>query len=77
MVLYGGKNNCFYLNRGNHEDYGCSVRFGFKEEIMTKYCLYSKLLMKKCAQSFSSLPLASIITQQGSKDQLNRILVGN
>jgi hypothetical protein len=76
LVLYGSKNTCFYLNRGNHEDYGCSVRFGFKEEIMTKYCLYSKLIMKKCAQSFSLLPLGAIIKQQGSKDQLNKILVG-
>lgn len=75
LVLYGGTNKCFFVNRGNHEDYGCSVRFGFKEEIMTKYCLYSKLIMKKCSLSFGWLPLGSIITQQGSKDQLNRILV--
>ena len=66
----------FYLNRGNHEDYGCSVRFGFKEEIMTKYCLYSKIIMRKCAQTFALLPLCSLITQQGTKDQLNKILVG-
>lgn len=76
LILYGGKYKSLYLNRGNHEDYGCSVRFGFKEEIMTKYCLYSKLIMKKCSQSFMLLPLMSIITQQGNRDQLNKILVG-
>ncbi len=76
LVLYGTKYKSFYLNRGNHEDYGCSVRFGFKEEIMSKYCLYSKIIMKKCAESFSLLPVASIITQQGTKDQINKILVG-
>lgn len=76
--LYGGKDMaCFFLNRGNHEDYGCSVRFGFKEEVMSKYCLYSKLIMKKCVHTFTLLPLAALITQQGLKDQLNRILVGN
>ena len=75
LVLFGDK--IFYMNRGNHEDYGCSVRFGFKEEIMTKYCLYSKLIMKKCTQIFVSLPVCSLITQQGMKDknQLNKILV--
>jgi diadenosine tetraphosphatase ApaH/serine/threonine PP2A family protein phosphatase len=75
LVLFGDK--VFYMNRGNHEDYGCSVRFGFKEEIMTKYCLYSKLIMKKCTQIFVSLPVCSLITQQGMKDknQFNKILV--
>lgn len=75
LVLYGSQYNCFFLNRGNHEDYGCSVRFGFKEEIMTKYCLYSKIIMKRCAQSFALLPLYSIIKQQGYKDAINKILV--
>ena len=64
------------MNRGNHEDYGCSVRFGFKEEIMNKYCLYSKILMKKFVLSFVTLPIASVIMQQGLKDQTNKILVG-
>lgn len=75
LVLYGS--SIFYLNRGNHEDYGCSVRFGFKEEVMTKYCLYSKLIMKKCNKVFAALPIATIITQQGMKDkqQINKILV--
>ncbi len=76
LVLYGSQFNCFFLNRGNHEDYGCSVRFGFKEEVMTKYCLYSKIIMKRCAQSFALLPLYSIINQQGYKDTINKILVG-
>jgi serine/threonine-protein phosphatase with EF-hand domain len=75
LCLYGAEHNCFFLNRGNHEDYGCSVRFGFKEEIMSKYCLFSKLIMKKCVHTFTLLPLASLITQQGLKDQLNKILV--
>lgn len=75
LVLYGSKYKSFYLNRGNHEDYGCSVRFGFKEEVMTKYCLYSKIIMRKCAQTFALLPVGSIITQQGTRDQLNKILV--
>ena len=76
LCLYGREHSSFFLNRGNHEDYGCSVRFGFKEEIMSKYCLYSKLIMKKCVHTFTLLPLASLITQQGLKDQLNKILVG-
>ncbi len=76
LVLYGSQFNCFFLNRGNHEDYGCSVRFGLKEEIMTKYCLYSKIIMKRCAQSFALLPLCSVIEQQSIKDQINKILVG-
>lgn len=76
LVLYGGKYNSFFLNRGNHEDYGCSVRFGFKEEVMTKYCLYSKLLMKKCAQVFVLLPLMSMVYQKSNRQQINKILVG-
>lgn len=77
LVLYGGKYNSFFLNRGNHEDYGCSVRFGFKEEVMTKYCLYSKLLMKKCAQVFVLIPLMSMIYQKSNREQISKILVGN
>lgn len=65
------------LNRGNHEDYGCSVRFGLKEEIMNKYCLYSNMIMKKFAQSFTHLPIASIISQQSINNNVNKILVGN
>lgn len=32
--------------------------------------------MRKCSQVFTALPLATLITQQGTKDQLNKILVG-
>lgn len=75
LVLYRG---AVCLNRGNHEDYGCSVRFGFKEEIMNKYCLYSNIMTKRFAQTFSYLPLASIIYQQAAHGQnFNKILVGN
>lgn len=73
VVLYKG---AVCLNRGNHEDYGCSVRFGFKEEIMNKYCLYSNLMTKKFALSFSFLPVASIIYQQAQNQTTNKILVG-
>lgn len=72
-MLYKG---AVSLNRGNHEDYGCSVRFGFKEEIMNKYCLYSNLMTKKFAQSFVVLPIASIIYQQALNQAINKILVG-
>lgn len=63
FVLYNDS-KCFFMNRGNHEDYGCSVRFGFKNEIMNKYLLYSKLIMKKCVETFIRLPIASLITQE-------------
>ena len=65
LVLYKD-NKCFYLNRGNHEDYGCSVRFGFKEEIMDKYLLYSKAILKKCVEVFTRLPLGSIVHQENT-----------
>jgi hypothetical protein len=54
------------LNRGNHEDYGCSVRFGFKEEIMNKYLLYSKAILKKCVEAFTRLPIGSIVNQENT-----------
>jgi serine/threonine-protein phosphatase with EF-hands len=79
LVLYCGKensSNSFFLNRGNHEDYGCSIRFGFKEEVMTKYCLFSKLIMKKCVEAFALLPVATIVTQQAINPEVyNQILV--
>lgn len=61
LTLYNSK-RCVYLNRGNHEDYGCSIRFGFKEEIMNKYCIYSKQIMTKVMQSFVLLPICTTIT---------------
>jgi serine/threonine-protein phosphatase with EF-hand domain len=65
LVLYKDT-KCFFLNRGNHEDYGCSVRFGFKEEIMNKYVMYSKLFLKKCVETFTRLPVGSIVTQENT-----------
>jgi serine/threonine-protein phosphatase with EF-hand domain len=74
-VLYNDQ-NCFFLNRGNHEDYGCSIRFGFKEEVMTKYCLYSIQIMKKCVKVFTVLPIGSLIAQENANGQQpNKILV--
>ena len=67
VVLYKDS-KCFFLNRGNHEDYGCSVRFGFKEEIMNKYVLYSKAILKKCREVFTRLPIGSIVNQETKAD---------
>jgi len=74
LVLHNDK-KCVYLNRGNHEDYGCSVRFGFKEEIMNKYITYSKRILKKCVESFNHLPLCTVINLQQASDEVHKILV--
>uniref|UniRef100_A0A8C6S5A9 Serine/threonine-protein phosphatase n=1 Tax=Neogobius melanostomus TaxID=47308 RepID=A0A8C6S5A9_9GOBI len=53
--------NDVHLNRGNHEDHMVNLRYGFTKEVLGKYRVHGKKILKLIHKIFSWLPLATVI----------------
>ncbi|XP_031425927.1 serine/threonine-protein phosphatase with EF-hands 2 [Clupea harengus] len=61
LLVYPGD---VHLNRGNHEDHIINLRYGFTKEVLGKYRLHGKRILKLLQKIFSWLPLATVIDQR-------------
>uniref|UniRef100_A0A673B121 Serine/threonine-protein phosphatase n=1 Tax=Sphaeramia orbicularis TaxID=375764 RepID=A0A673B121_9TELE len=61
LLLYP---NDILLNRGNHEDHIVNLRYGFTKEVLGKYRVHGKKILKLLQKIFSWLPLATVIDQK-------------
>jgi serine/threonine-protein phosphatase with EF-hand domain len=67
LILFGFQlifPHSVFITRGNHEDYLMNKRYGFEQEVVTKYKVKASVLLRAFAAMFSALPLAVIINSK-------------
>ncbi|XP_012887599.1 PREDICTED: serine/threonine-protein phosphatase with EF-hands 1 isoform X3 [Dipodomys ordii] len=53
-----------HLNRGNHEDFMMNLRYGFTQEVLYKYKLHGKQILKVLEEVYTWLPIGTIIDDE-------------
>jgi len=67
LILFGFQliyPHSVFITRGNHEDYLMNKRYGFEQEVVSKYKVKASILLRAFAAIFSALPLACIINNK-------------
>ncbi|XP_042639425.1 serine/threonine-protein phosphatase with EF-hands 1-like, partial [Orycteropus afer afer] len=53
-----------HLNRGSYEDFLMNLRYDFTKEIMTKYTVYGRKILKVLEEVYAWLPIATVVDSE-------------